>query len=135
MPAPVWGHSGFHHRPPPTPHSALARTQRATLLQSMFQRHGPAAFRMLCRVNDRKKEISNLLRGTQGASQPKPDCVCDQTLKEACQSGAHHQPHATPATPHNRWELTQNTLVLEGSNAASCENTLLHYLRLGRSLI
>lgn len=50
-----------------------------------------------------------------------PDCVCDQTLGKKLASLEHIiSPHATPATaPHNRdGNLRQNTLVLEGSNAA-----------------
>lgn len=59
--------------------------------------------------------------GNSGSCQPKPDCVCDQTLGKKLASLEHIvSPPCHPGhVPHNRdGNLRQNTLVLEGSNAA-----------------
>ena len=106
-------HHPLHTQPWPEPGVA-------TLLQSMSQRHGLAVFRVLCRVNDRKREISPCLWEIQGAASTSLT-VCDQTLgkqlarAECTVSPQHHPSHISRNREGN---LQQNTLVLEGSSEA-----------------
>lgn len=110
-----------HHHPPPTPHSAPARTRRGHSAPVHVSGHGPEVFRVLYCVNNRKREISPCVRDTQGAISISLTVSVARHLESSLpgwSASLAPRRHPSHVPPKREGNLQQNAFVLEGSSAA-----------------